>query len=170
LNGFDYVLISRASAKIAVEGAPDFFFGWRGIACQELVRAHDHSGCAVSALQPVLFPEALLQWVKPAVFGHSFDCDNLRTVRLNREHRARLHRQTIRQYCARAADACLATNVRSGQTRDIADEVREQKTWLNVLLVRLAIYCNFHVHTRFSLDLGERRVLYANHERFLKNV
>jgi hypothetical protein len=146
-HGIHNVLIARAPAQVSSQGFTDFFFGWRSIAGQKLMRAHDHSRRAVSALQSVLFPEALLQWMEFAVFGHALDSHEVRTVGLNRKHRARLYSQTIRKDRAGAADTRLAADVRSRESRDIADKMREQKPRLNVFLIQPSINCDFHVHT-----------------------
>ena len=66
----------------------NFFFGWGGVSREELVRAHDHARRAVSALQAVFFPEAFLQRMQLPVSGHAFDRDDVRTIRLDRKHRA----------------------------------------------------------------------------------
>ena len=106
----------------------------------------------------MFFPETLLKGMKPAVFSHAFDRHNICAVGLDRKHRARLHRKSIGQDCARAANTGFATDMRPGQARYIADEVRQQKARLHVFFVDLAVNFDFHVHTAGLL-------LYAIRER-----
>ena len=77
------------------------------------MRTHDHSRRAVTTLEAVFFPETFLKRMKLAIFGHAFDRHNVCAVGLDRKHRARLHRESIRQDRAGAANTRFAADVRA---------------------------------------------------------
>src|SRR5437867_9992968 len=67
LNGLHNVLIPRATAKVTGKGIADLCFAWRWVSRQKLMRTHDHSWRAVTALEAVFFPEAFLKRMKPPI-------------------------------------------------------------------------------------------------------
>src|SRR5215472_10536181 len=100
----DDVLISGAAADIAFQAMPNLIFSRGWIALQNLLRSHDHSRRAESALQPVLVPERFLHAVQLPVACESFHRDDVRAVRLRREHRAALDGFAVQLHGARAAE------------------------------------------------------------------
>jgi hypothetical protein len=90
------------------------------------MRTHNHAGRAVAALQSMFFPKSILQRMHLSVFRHSLNRNYVRPIRLDRKHRARFHRQAIGEHCARATDAGLASDVGSGKSGHVPDEVRQQ--------------------------------------------
>ena len=78
-----------------------------------------------------------------AVFGHTFNGYEVCAIRLDREHRAGLHCQTIAQDRAGAADAGLAADVRAGQIAVIAQEMRQQQAWFNFVVMLNAVDDDF---------------------------
>src|SRR6266567_8881564 len=58
------VLIACAAADIALESLANLFFRRIGVVLEQLIRGHNHTRCAEAALQTVLLPEALLDWVQ----------------------------------------------------------------------------------------------------------
>src|ERR1044071_5614613 len=80
LDGFHDVVIPRAPAEIAFELVPDLLLGGLGVALDHLRGGHDHARGAEAALQPVLFPEAVLDGMELAVRGHAFDGLDLRAL------------------------------------------------------------------------------------------
>src|SRR5262249_39571035 len=81
-------------------------------------------------------PESLLHGMHLAVGRQPFDRGDGGTVRLDREHRARLDGLAVDQDGARAADAGLAADVRAGQIAVIAQVVDEQHARLDGVLAR----------------------------------
>src|SRR5579859_2307931 len=88
LHRFNNVLIARAAAQISFETFANFILRRMRIAPEKLVSSKDHAGRAETALQPVLLPETLLQWMQEAVVCQPFDGKNFRAVRLNGKHGA----------------------------------------------------------------------------------
>src|SRR5258708_27332596 len=71
---FDDVLVARAATQVAVEAAANLGFGRVGVVAQELVDGDDHAWRAEAALQPMFFPERLLDRMQLAVWlGKAFD-------------------------------------------------------------------------------------------------
>ena len=77
------------------------------------------------ALQAVLLGEGLLDRVELPALLEALDGGDLRSVRLNREHRARLHRDAVDEHGARPAIRRVAPDVRSREREGFADEVHE---------------------------------------------
>ena len=123
MNGLHNVLIPRATAKVTGKGIADLCFAWRWVSRQKLMRTHDHSWRAVTALEAVFFPEAFLKRMKPPILRHTFDRDDVCAVCLNRKYRARLYREPIGQDRTCATNTGFAANVGAGQAGHIADEV-----------------------------------------------
>src|SRR5579871_5259656 len=61
------VLVTRATAQIAVQAMADLFFRRVRIPVDDLFRRHDHARGAESALQAVLIPESFLHGMQLAV-------------------------------------------------------------------------------------------------------
>src|SRR5690349_5703364 len=136
------MLIAGTATEIAFETVSYLRFAGIRISIQNLCRSHDHTGRAIAALQTVLLPKAFLYRMEIAVRRHAFDGCNVRPIRLDSEHCARLSRLAIQNYRAGAADRGLATDVGAGESRHISDVVDQQQTRLNVILTRDSIYCN----------------------------
>src|SRR5207249_7573034 len=112
LDRLDDIVVARAATEVALELVPDLVFRRLRVAFEHLVGGHDHARRAEAALEPVLLPEALLDRVQLAVLRETLDCQDGRTVGLDREHRARLHRLAAEEDRARAALARVATEDR----------------------------------------------------------
>ena len=82
-----------------------------------------------------------------AVLGHSLDRYKVRSVSLNRKHRARLNSQPISQNRAGATYAGFTTDVRPRQAGVVSNEVGQQQPGFNICFMQLSINCYFHVHT-----------------------
>src|SRR5438552_12852930 len=115
------VVVTRAPAQVALELVADQLLGRLGVALEHLVDGHDHARRAETALEPVLLPEPLLDRVQLAVLRETLDGQDGRTVGLDREHRARLHRLAAEEDRARAALARVATDVCPGEPDDLPD-------------------------------------------------
>ena len=75
-------------------------------------------GCRIHSCRPCSSEKALLDRVELSALLEALDGRDLRSVRLNREHRARLHRDAVDEHGARPAIRCVAPDVRSGRARD----------------------------------------------------
>src|SRR4029077_19756202 len=114
----------------------------------------DHSWRAKPALQPMLFFETLLQWMKLPIVGDTFNGPNLSTFRLNGEHRTRLHRSAIQDHCTGPTIGGVATDMSSGQSQNIADKVGQQAPRLYPGLPLVAV--NFTANKFFSARSSPR--------------
>ncbi len=97
-----------------------------GVLAEKRDAGHQHSGRAVTALQTVLLVEAVLKWMQFAVLFESFDSHDAAPVSLHGECSARLDRAAVHHDRARAAVARVATDVRSGQTQRLTQEMDQQ--------------------------------------------
>jgi hypothetical protein len=134
----------------------DFLAAGAGIVLQELSPGQDHAGGAIAALQGVAFPESFLHRMQLAMARESFDGGDLGAVGLDSQERAGLDGLAIEQDGAGAAQGGFATDMRSGQPAEIAQEMNEQQARLNLVLVRSAIDSNIdgRLHKfRFKFDL-----------------
>jgi hypothetical protein len=90
-------------------------------------------------LQSVPFPETFLHRVKFAVACKALDSRYRRAVGLNGEHGARFYGLPIDHYCASSAKGGFASDVRSGESKDVAQVMDEQKTWFDLVLLRHSV-------------------------------
>ena len=58
------------------------------VVLEESDRRHDHSRCAVAALQSMALPESFLHRMKVSVAGHPFDRGDVGPIGLDGKHRA----------------------------------------------------------------------------------
>src|SRR6266568_4468808 len=124
LHGLDDVHVTRTPAEVLLE---------------KVGRGHDEAGRAVTALQPVLVPEGLLDRVELIALGHAFNGREAAAVGLDGEHRAALDRLAVHVDRACAALAGVAADVRSGQAHDIPEVVHEQQPRLDLMLVLMPV-------------------------------
>lgn len=88
LNCIDDMLIACAAAQIPIKPVTNLFIRRAGVSVEQLRRSHDHTRCAIAALQAVLFPESFLNRVKFACGGKPFDGLDARPIDLNGEQGA----------------------------------------------------------------------------------
>src|SRR5437667_7125475 len=84
VDGLDDVLVAGAAADVALEPAPDL--GLRqpvAVRAEELDAGHDHPRRAKAALERVVLPEGLLQWMELAVARETLDRRDLAAVGLD---------------------------------------------------------------------------------------
>ena len=116
LHCFDNVLITRATAQIAFKLFTNFLLAGIGVFFAEVDSAHDHAGCAKTALQAVALLEGSLHRVHGAVgLGQAFDGGDLCVGCLGEQHIARLHRITIDDDGASATLRSIATHMGAGE-------------------------------------------------------
>src|SRR6478736_10068108 len=73
LDRLDDVHVPRAAAQVAADPPADLLLGRVGVLTEQPGRLHDHSRRAEAALQAVLVPERLLEWMKGGAVGHPLD-------------------------------------------------------------------------------------------------
>src|ERR1700730_7438811 len=112
LNGLDDVHVPRAPAEIAFEALADLVLGRVRVLVEEVGGGHDEAGSAVPALEAVLIPERLLQWVQLAVLGHALGRCQAFSLNLDFQHWSAFYRPSLRQDGACAALAGVAADVR----------------------------------------------------------
>src|SRR5258708_7362641 len=81
------VLIACAAADIALESLANLFFCWIGIILEQLIRGHNHTRRAEAALQTMLLPEALLDWMQTSLRCKSLNGCHFTTIRLHCQYR-----------------------------------------------------------------------------------
>src|SRR5215510_4201117 len=104
LNGFDDVLVSGAATDVAFKSVANIFAGRAGVTVEQLRCGDDHAGRAVAALQSMSFPESFLHRMEFAVLREALNRCDRRSIRLDREHRARLYRLPIDHHGASSAE------------------------------------------------------------------
>ncbi len=132
LDGLDDVDVAGAAAEVAGDRLANLVVGRIGIAFEEGDGGHHHAGRAEAALQAMLLEEALLHRMQDAALLQPLDGADLRAIGLNGEHRAGLGRDAVHEHRAGAAARRVATDVRAGQVRHLADEVHEQQSRLDL--------------------------------------
>src|SRR5229473_521179 len=139
LHRLDDVHVARAAAEVALEALANLVIGRVRVLLEQVGRGHDHSRGAVAALEPVLVPECLLQWMELAVLGHALDRGDVSTLGLDGEHRAALDRLAVDQDRAGAALTGVAADVGAGEAGFVADVMHEQEPRLDLVLVPAAV-------------------------------
>jgi hypothetical protein len=159
LNRFDDILVTGATAKVAGNSPANFLLGRMWIFLEQGVGRQDHSWRAKPALQPMLFFETLLQWMKLTIVGDTFDGPNLSTFRLNGEHCTRLYRSAIQDHCTGSTIGGVATDMSSGQSQNIADKVDQQEPGLDLCLPVVPVHFKanqfFSGHNSPRFELSE---------------
>src|SRR5579864_3200497 len=72
-DGTNDVVVAGATAYVAAEPLTNFFFVWIRITRDQIDRAHDHSGRAITALQAVLSPKSFLKGMQIAALTDAFN-------------------------------------------------------------------------------------------------
>src|SRR5206468_8525927 len=75
---------------------------------EQFMRGQDHAGRAIAALEAVLVPKRLLQWMQLTVAGQAFDRGNRRSIRLHGQSRTRFDCNAIKQHRTGATLARVA--------------------------------------------------------------
>src|SRR3954471_5118047 len=141
LDGVEDVPVAGAAADVSLQRLADLVVGRPRIAVEQSLRAHQHPGSAIPALQCVVVRERLLQRMQLVVGRReSFDGLDLRAVGLDREQHAALDQRAVVDHRARAAVAGVAADVAAGQVEVVADEVDQEAPRLHLALVRLAVH------------------------------
>jgi hypothetical protein len=103
------------------------------LALKQFERAHDHAWGAETALQGVMVAKCRQQRVlRIAGRAQALDRVNRRAVSLDGQDRARLHGAAVQAYRACAALAGVASDVRTGNTEFLAQEVDKQLPGLDL--------------------------------------
>ena len=126
INRVDDVRVAGATTKVAFNAVSDLLACRLGIALQKLHPGQNHSRRAITALQPVTFPKALLHRMQLSIDGQALDGRNLRTIRLDGQQRAGFHRLAIEEDRACASQGRFATEMRAGELAVIAQEIGEK--------------------------------------------
>ena len=111
LNGFDNVMIARASAEIALQCVANLGFRRAGIMLEKICCRHDHAWSAKPTLEAMFFLEALLQGVERSIGSHAFNRSNSGTICLHGKHGAGLYRSSVYVYGARSTLTGVTPNM-----------------------------------------------------------
>src|SRR5215813_314141 len=127
LNRLDDVHVARAPAEVAGDAPADLVLARFRVLLEEGVAGHEHARRTVAALEPL----------------HRHD---LPAVGLHREHRTGLHGPAVEEDGAGAAVGRVAADVRAREPEDLADQVHEEETRLDVCLELLAVDRHLDLH------------------------
>jgi hypothetical protein len=136
----DDVLIAGAPAEVALEPGANAFLARLRLTPQQLQCAHDHAGGAKAALQRVMLTKRRQQRM-----GHltgraqALQGGNGRAVRLDSQDRARLHRAPVQVHRARTTLGGVASNMHTGDTEALPQQLDQPHSGLNLDLPPLAI-------------------------------
>ena len=106
--------VTGAPAEVAIERMSDLVPRRCRVPFKKLHRSHHHSWCAIPALQAMAFPESFLDGVHFAV-GEALDRGDLCAVSLDSKHGTGFNGLSVNEDGARAANAGLASHVRTGE-------------------------------------------------------
>ena len=106
---------------------------------QDFHAGEDHPWRAETALQPVTFPERLLDRVQFAIAGQALDRGDFGTVRLNRQHRAGFDGFAVEQHGAGAAQGGFTSDVGSSQLALVPQEMDQEGAGFDLVLLDRAI-------------------------------
>src|SRR5207237_622127 len=107
------VLIACAAADIALESLTNLFFCWIGIIFEQLIRGHNHTWRAEAALQTMLLPEALLNWVQTSLRCKPLNGCHFTTICLHCQYRTGFDGFAIEQHGAGSTLRGVAADVRT---------------------------------------------------------
>src|SRR5919106_1128622 len=131
----DDVHIARAAADVPLDRTADLVLRRLRIVVEQVLRAHQHPGRAVAALERVVIREGLLERMELAARRERLDGLDGRPVGLDGGQHAGLDRRAVEDDGARTAVPGVAPDVRPGQVEVVADEVDEQAPRLDLPLV-----------------------------------
>ena len=134
-HGLDDVLIAGAPTQVAGECVANLFVAELvplAHGFQERLEAHQKAGGTEATLQCMLSAEGVLQRVElTGLRREALDRPQFRSMNLNSEEQAGADRFAVEPHRAGPAGAVLTADVRAGQTQVVAEEVAEQRPWLN---------------------------------------
>ena len=122
-------------------------------------RHHHHAGRAVTALKRVVFPDRRLHRMeRSAGWGQALDGYDLLVFTLQREHRTRLHGQTVHVHDTGSALRGVAADVRACQTLLAPEKVNEHRASLNLTADSTPIHCHRYFRHRASPSIPVHRL------------
>ena len=139
LDGFDDVLVARATAQVAAHAVANFVFAGVGVFVQKAVGAHQHARGAKAALQTVLFVKAFLHRMQHTFVGQAFDGEDFGAVALNGQMCAGFNRLAVDVYRTNTAVTGFTANVRASEVEFFAQKVDQQCARLNRFFFFLAV-------------------------------
>src|SRR6516225_10141992 len=126
MHRFNDLYVAGAAANVAGKRSFDFLFVRPGIAPQQRLCRHDHTGRAKATLGPELFMKGALQAVGTVLRRQAFDCFDRLSVAPQREHETGWHGFFVDQHGASTTFASIATDLRACEAHDLA-QVIDQK-------------------------------------------
>jgi hypothetical protein len=119
-------VIAGASTHVALKLVPDRFAVEIRLTPDHVDGGHNHARRAEAALQTMIFPESLLDWVQLPILGEPLDRYYSRTFGLNSEHAAGFDRLAVDMDHASSTLAGVTADVRAGQPKLLPQEINEQ--------------------------------------------
>src|SRR5204862_4438149 len=98
---------------VTFESSTYLFFAWTGVVLEQVIRSHNHAGCAEAALQTMLLPKAFLDGMQTPLRSQSFNGRYLTTIRLNCQNSTSFDRFAIKKDSTRATFPGITTTVNS---------------------------------------------------------
>src|SRR5258706_12120636 len=126
LHRADNILVSSATANIAIQSMADLLISRMGIAVQQIHHRDDHTGCAETTLQAVLLTKGILYRMQITIGGDAFNGSNTATICLYCQYCTGFDGNTIHQHGACTALTGITTHISARQSNYFAQEMREQ--------------------------------------------
>ena len=124
-DGFDNIRVASAAAQVGRQDLAQFPLVELAWLLEYPGRQHQETWRAKPALQAMMLPERLLQWMQDVAVRKALDRADFAAVCLHPEHQAGAHRCTIDDHRAGAADTVLAAEMGASQPALIAQRVRQ---------------------------------------------
>src|SRR5918992_2329546 len=139
LHRLDDPQIAGAAAEVARQRLAQVLLPRIRILTQHRLHRHQEPRGAEPALERVRLVERALERVQLALRREALHGPDRAAVCLGRQHQARPDRLAVELDRARAAHALLASDLRAGQPRAVADEVGQERARLHVALVGVPV-------------------------------
>src|SRR4051812_47860830 len=139
-HGLDDVVISGATANVTLQPFAHGLLVQVLVGLGQIDGTHDHAGCAIAALKPMMLAERRLHRVERAVGRReTFDGGDCGTLGLYCQHGAALDRAAIDMDDAGAALAGVAADMGSRQSKMLAQQLHQQRASLDLARHGLAV-------------------------------
>jgi hypothetical protein len=156
-NGFDDVVIPRATAQVAFETDANLLFGRVRDFVEQADRCHNHPRRAVPTLQSVILTKRLLHRMHLVALSQALDGNDRVAARLSRQNGARFHRFTVEVNRARPTRRGVATDVCTGEVAVIAEVVHKQRSIFDIVALCLAVYGHRDIHVSAPKKISSGR-------------
>src|SRR6266481_9359128 len=114
-HGFQNLVIARAAAEVAGHPFFDLILGWFGVFVEERFSSHNLTGCTDPALEPAVFNESLLQWMKLTILCEPFDGFDILALASDGKCQTRTYDTAVDDHTTSPANTDAATFLGTGE-------------------------------------------------------